>query len=364
MTANHLHLADSAQAPPKASLKGMLLDVGVILRQDRPLAAPVIDGALRKGEVGLLVGGTKSAKTWAIIHLHTAMATGGSWLGYPCRGGRTLIIDAELTASTLGHRIRAVAALYENVTFNADILPLRQTPTDIDALLRLLDEIEPGTYSLITIDPLYKLIPAEADENNQPYIASLFTRLIAAATRLNAAVLCVHHTTKGNQAAKGIADIGSGAGAQSRAVDWHAALREHAAPGHVSLHSIARSFPPTPPSVWEVNIPEIIHRPNMDADELSTGRRKKATPAIAPDKAKPEKPEKPVKPPKPTWRDIAAKADSEPRGIGWYAAQVCNGREHTAKSLLRQAVEMGALFRWESSIAGGAPRWAKTAPPG
>ena len=81
MTANHLHLADSAQAPPKASLKGMLLDVGVILRQDRPLAAPVIDGALRKGEVGLLVGGTKTSKTWAIIHLHTAMATGGSWLG-------------------------------------------------------------------------------------------------------------------------------------------------------------------------------------------------------------------------------------------------------------------------------------------
>ena len=354
MTANHLHLADSAQAPPKASLKGMLLDVGVILRQDRPLAAPVIDGALRKGEVGLLVGGTKTSKTWAIIHLHTAMATGGSWLGYQCCGGRTLIIDAELTASTLGHRIRAVAALYENVTFNADILPLRQTPIDVDGLLRLLDEVEPGTYSLITIDPLFRFLPATADENSQAYIASLFTRLIAAATRLNAAVLCVHHATKGNQSAKGVADLGSGAGAQSRAVDWHAGLREHAAPGCVSLHAIARSFPATPPSVWRFHIPAITREHELDAGDLNTGRRKRSE---APDRAKP------AKAPKPTWRDVAAIADAEPRDIGWFAAQLCDGKEHAARSLLRQAVSMGAIYQWDSPTARGATRWAKSAPP-
>lgn len=316
-----------------------------------PIAEPVIDGALRKGEVGLLVGGTKTAKTWTVMHLHCAMATGGRWMGYKCSGGKTLLIDGELSTEAIFRRLAKVKALYGEPELDSDILPLRPEPTDIDGLLSLLEEVEPNTYSLLTIDPLFRLMPGNADENSQAYVTSLFTKLTAAAIRMNAAILCIHHTTKGSQASKGVTDLGSGAGAQSRAPDWHGGLRLHATPGCVSLHAIARDFPATAPSVWRMNIPAITPEPELDADDLNTGRRKQGQ---ATSRAKPAKP---------TWESIVAIADSEPRDIGWYTAQVCNGKEHKAKSLLRQAVAMGKLYCWPPSTVGGATRWANIAPP-
>ena len=316
-----------------------------------PIAEPVIDGALRKGEVGLLVGGTKTAKTWTVMHLHCAMATGGTWMGYACSGGKTLLIDGELSTEAIFRRLRKVKALYGDAELDSDILPLRPEPTDIDGLLSLLEEVEPNTYSLVTVDPLFRLMPGNADENSQAYVTSLFTKLTAAAIRMNSAILCIHHTTKGSQASKGVTDLGSGAGAQSRAPDWHGGLRLHATPGCVSLHAIARDFPATPPSVWRLNIPAITPEPELDAEDLHTGRRKQCQSSKA----------KAAKAPKPTWQDVAAIADSEPRGIGYFAAKACGGNERNARSLLAQAVEMCAIHRWEAP-AGGAPKWANIAP--
>lgn len=336
------------------SLKSRLFSTKHPANWNLPIAEPVIDGALRKGEVGLLVGGTKTAKTWTVMHLHCAMATRQSWLGYKCSGGRTLLIDGELSTEAIFRRLAKVKALYGDAELDSDILPLRPEPTDIDGLLSLLQEVEPNTYSLVTIDPLFRLMPGNADENSQAYVTSLFTKLTAAAIRMNSAILCIHHTTKGSQASKGVTDLDSGAGAQSRAPDWHGGLRLHSVPGCVSLHAIARDFPATKPSVWRLNIPAITHEPELDAEDLHTGRRNKGQESKAP---------KPAKAPKPTWQDVAAIADSEPRGIGYFAAKVCNGKEHMARSLLRQAVEMGALHCWEPSTAGGATRWANIAPP-
>ncbi|EQD71942.1 hypothetical protein B1B_04171, partial [mine drainage metagenome] len=56
------------------------------LRNPQKMAEPVIEGALRRGEVGLLVGASKTAKSWAIMHLHCALAAGGEWMGYSCAG--------------------------------------------------------------------------------------------------------------------------------------------------------------------------------------------------------------------------------------------------------------------------------------
>ena len=45
------------------------------------------------------------------------------------------------------------------------------------------------------------------------------------AARLGAAIVLVHHTTKGAQAGKSVTDIGAGGGAQSRAADTHLVAR-------------------------------------------------------------------------------------------------------------------------------------------
>ena len=62
------------------------------------------------------------------------------------------------------------------------------------------------------------------------------------AGKMNAAVLVIHHSSKGNQGNKGITDVGSGAGSMSRAADGYLILREHELEGMAVLEGVTRSF--------------------------------------------------------------------------------------------------------------------------
>jgi hypothetical protein len=63
----------------------------------------------------------------------------------------------------------------------------------------------------------------------------------------------IHHSSKGSQSNKSVTDVGSGAGAQSRATDSHLILRPHEEPGTVVLEAACRSWPPIEPRclIWE-----------------------------------------------------------------------------------------------------------------
>lgn len=100
---------------------------------------------------------------------------------------------------------------------------------------------------LIVIDALYKALPADVDENSNGQITAVYNLLDGYAQQMKAAIILVHHTSKGNQANKSITDVGSGAGAQSRSPDAHLTLRPHKEPGVVSVFCCVRSFPPVEP---------------------------------------------------------------------------------------------------------------------
>ena len=329
-----------------------ILDIAVNatdqLSDPEPMAEPVIDGGLRRGEVGLWTGATKTAKSWSILHWHCALAAGVPCFGYGCRRGKGLLIDGELAKPTIFHRLRNVAGQYEGIDLSGlKIVPLRENPMDIDGLLRLLRDVPPRQFDFITIDPIFKLLPADADENNNAFIASFFTKLIVAATRLDCSILCVHHQSKGNQAGKSVADLGSGAGAQSRAVDWHCGLREHAEAGCVSLHTICRSFPPTDPSVWELKPPTMAQRFDLDADDLKVPKpRRKA--------AMETKPERPAKP---NWETIAKLGREEPQEAAHFAAETGLSEKKT-RELLSQAVAKKRLYLWRDSARHEPDKWA------
>ena len=338
--------AEPMEPPPT------ILDIAVNaidqLSDPEPMAEPVIDGGLRRGEVGLWTGATKTAKSWSILHWHCAIAAGVPCFGYGCRRGNGLLIDGELARPTIFHRLRKVADQYEGIDLSGlKIVPLRENPVDIDGLLRLLRDVQPGQFDFITIDPIFKLLPADADENNNAFIASFFTKLIVAATRLDCSILCVHHQSKGNQAGKSVADLGSGAGAQSRAVDWHCGLREHAEAGCVSLHTICRSFPPTDPSVWDLKPPTMAQRFELDPDDLKSPK---------PRKSKTAEP-KPEKAPKPNWETISKVAGEDPRDAAYFAAELNLG-ERKAVELLRQSVAKQRLYLWPRQGRKEPNRWA------
>ena len=93
----------------------------------------------------------------------------------------------------------------------------------------------------------WRALPSNVDENSNGQITGVYNDLDVFAQKSGAAVILVHHTSKGNQANKGVTDIGAGAGAQSRAPDTHLTLRQQNAEGVVSAFCCVRSFSPVEP---------------------------------------------------------------------------------------------------------------------
>ena len=347
-----LHAAAMPAEPPR-SILDLCHNVADLLSDPKPLAEPIIDGGLRRGELGLWVGATKTAKSWSIMHWHIAVATGGQCFNYSCRRGASLMVDCELALSTNTHRLQRVAELYgEPDLSTVELVSFRENPITIDNLIPMLERVPPRRFDFITIDPIFKLLPVDADENNNAYIASFFARLIALATKLDCAILCVHHTSKGLQSGKAVSDLGAGAGAQSRAVDWHCGLREHAEAGCVSLHTLCRSFPPSEPSVWALTPPSMAARPELDPDALKQPKPRKARtsePATE-------------KPAKPNWMTAAGLATEEPHDAGWFSAEL-GISERTIKELLRQATAKKVIYLWPPKRAREPHQWAKVPMP-
>jgi len=87
-------------------------------------------------------------------------------------------------------------------------------------------------------------------------MTAIFNQLDAYAALLDCAFVVVHHSSKGDQSSKGVTDVGSGAGAISRAADTHLIIRPHAQGGHAVLEAVTRSWKtPEPISIrWDYPI--------------------------------------------------------------------------------------------------------------
>lgn len=80
--------------------------------------------------------------------------------------------------------------------------------------------------------------------------------------------MVVHHASKGSQSDKRVTDVGSGAGAQSRATDCHMVLREHEDEGVTVLDAAVRSFAPVEPLALRWSFPIFIPDEFADARKL------------------------------------------------------------------------------------------------
>jgi len=218
------------------------------LVHDHPALRPfVIDGLLREGEVMNIVAGPKIGKSWLSLGLVLAVAAGTDWLVMRTSRGRVLLIDAELHKETLAGRLRKAriaAKAGQDDMQNFEVWPIRGQGWDIDDIATALAAVEKGTYRVIVIDALYRVLPPGCEENRNDSMTLVYNRLDSIAATTGAAVVVVHHATKGNQSEKAVTDVGSGAGAQSRAADTHLVLRQHEEGGAVVVDAAVRSFAP------------------------------------------------------------------------------------------------------------------------
>jgi hypothetical protein len=203
----------------------------------------VIDGLCRKGEVINLIAPPKIGKTLLVMSLAWAIETGAPWLGHSVKQGRVLLVDAELHDETLSRRCDQIAKAMgvNQVQYAFDILRLRGKSVDILSLKTRFAEIPPGKYSLIILDALYRFLPVGTSENDNSSMLQIYNRLDSYAEQLGTAIMVIHHTSKGQQGEKSVTDVGSGAGAVSRAADSHIVLRQHSNPDLIVFEAATRS---------------------------------------------------------------------------------------------------------------------------
>jgi hypothetical protein len=219
------------------------------------LKPALVNGFLRETETCNIVAAAKIGKTHLAMDLALCVCSGCRWLGRfdVVSPGRVLYCDAELHKHTAARRLAAICdakGLDRSQLAGIDVLSLRGKRVNIFGLGGM---IYPGKYRLVVLDALYRLIPEGIDENSNSDMTRVFNCIDRMADESGAAVVVIHHTSKGSQANKSVTDTGSGASAMARAADSHLVLRHHKEPGCVVLEAAARSWPPLSPVVlrWE-----------------------------------------------------------------------------------------------------------------
>jgi len=341
------HFAQDFASAPEARP----LTVGEPLRQCPMLRPPVIMGLLRQGETMNLIAPPKTGKSWLVLALAMAVASGRLWLDtFETVTGRVLILDNELHRETIAHRVPQVAAALgvgmDEIRERIEVHSQRGRLRDILSMAAYFDALEPGRYALVILDPMYRFMPAGTDENDNGAMASIYNRIDAFADRLGCCFVVVHHTTKGNQSAKSVTDVGAGAGSQSRATDTHVVMRPHQEPKAVVLEAAVRSWPPVEPIVLRWEFP--VWRPTPDLDPTALRSEKPRRAARPPADVEDEQPTRPAL----AW-DAESFAHSfvtnEPRTRAQIvaAAGMAGLSDWKAEKLLRSAEGLGLVRRWE-----------------
>ncbi len=206
----------------------------------------LIEGVMRRGDIVNLIGVPKSRKSMLVTQVAMQMAIGAQCLGqFQTAKGRTLIIDAEVGAASLRDRLRILSAELDidiqhlrDAIFVHDLRGIWDQSGQCEAILASL---RTGEFDLVIVDPLYRMLPDGADENDNIEMAAFYRMLSHHITRCGAGCFVVHHMPKANGMNRSTTDAGAGAGAISRAADGQLVLTHNE--GGWVLKGAFRGFP-------------------------------------------------------------------------------------------------------------------------
>lgn len=309
------------------------------------LRPPVIEGLLREGETLNVIAPSKLGKSWLVIDLALAIATGRDWLGMPCVQGDVLIIDNELHAETSANRIPKVAEArgidVGTVADRVHVENLRGRLQDLLALGPYFRKFPPGRFKVVILDAFYRFLPMKADENDNGTMANLYNYLDAFADHLKCSFVLIHHTSKGSQSLKDVTDVGAGAGSMGRATDTHLILRRHEESDAVVLEAAVRSWPPIAPRCLRWAFPVWLPADDLDPMQLRQEGKRRA----------PKAEEGEAEPSGPEWTRqsfVETFLAAEPKSL----ARILDDAEQAGISsrrvqrYLEVAEEEGRVFRW------------------
>lgn len=248
-------------------------------------------GILRAGGKILIAGVSKAGKSFALIELAHALASGKKWLGFPCKKTAVLYLNLEIEGAEFQNRVDHVARRMEiskEDSSNLCIWNLRgKNVPEIDTIIKFAKIINAG---MVIIDPIYKL--TNANENDQQEVALLFEHIDRICQEAETACAIVHHYKKG--AGRDYADAmdrASGSGVFARDPDAILAMSpldirnitvEQRQAAGVGLKARAftvdftlRSFiQPDPIKVWFDDRVHIVDNENLKEAKVQNNRTK------------------------------------------------------------------------------------------
>lgn len=210
--------------PPTPSYKDQLppfRQLDIQLKDPPKLPPELIQGVLYCGQTMMVTGASKAGKSFLLMELSIAIATGGKWLGFQCKKGKVLYVNFEIAEASFCQRYAAILEAMnvqrQDVT-NLNVWNLRGLNVNLEKLVNGLNaRMEDREYIAIILDPIYKVL--DGDENNTETMRYFCEQLDAICTSTGSSVIFCHHQTKGNQAKKNAIDRGAGSGLLARNAD-------------------------------------------------------------------------------------------------------------------------------------------------
>lgn len=237
----------------------------------------LVGGLLRRGEIMNWIGAPKTGKSWLLSRLIMGMVGGGGFTGKRqddlyVKEGRVLLVDVELHPETLENRLHDVArqmrVTAEQCRERLDVMTLRGEWATLDDVEATVEAQPARTWSVIALDAFYRFIPPGMRENENADMTQIYNQLDRIAKKADAAIVVVHHTTKGTQTEKSTMDVGAGAGAIGRATDTHVTFLRHRKDGYLVMNAETRSFRRPSPRVIHLDPPDIAFDATMDHTDL------------------------------------------------------------------------------------------------
>lgn len=186
-----------------------------------PLPEELIKGVLRCGHKMLLSGSSKAGKSFLLMELCAAIASGTNWLKFPCKQGRVLYINLEIGQASCIDRFMRVFRKH-CIDFkhleNISIWTLRGHALPLDELVpKLIRRLKGKGYIAVVLDPIYKVITG--DENNASEMGAFCNQFDKICMATGCSAIYCHHHSKGAQGMKRAIDRASGSGVFARDPD-------------------------------------------------------------------------------------------------------------------------------------------------
>ena len=238
-------------------------------RAEKP--AEIIEGIMHSGTKAVLASGSKVGKTWILLDLATAVATGTPFLKFKTQKKKVLFINFEIRREFIADRLEIIQQQKKHSDLsNLGIWNLRGLTADFEVLTEdIIQRASKDKYALIILDPIYKAMVGKS-ENTASSVGVLCNQIEQIVEATGAAVIFAHHYAKGNAAKKNQIDRMSGSGVFARDADTIITLTEHAEKDCFSVEMTLRNLAPQSPFVIQWNYPVMVERQDLSPADFKS----------------------------------------------------------------------------------------------